>query len=81
MSSIDRAPDPGRPPIDELTATRAARQGIIERLRELVAAINRRVPRAGHANEAHIAGDAEKLRKRALDQIAQLERPDAAVQD
>ncbi|MCL4813745.1 MAG: hypothetical protein KJ061_14730 [Vicinamibacteraceae bacterium] len=81
MSPIDRMPAPGRLPSDEPKPTKAARERLLERLRELVAAINRRVPRAGHAGEARISSDADQLRTLALDQIAQLERPDAAVQD
>jgi hypothetical protein len=40
------------------------------RLRELIAALDRRVPRVGHAHEAAIARDAAVLREKAVNRLA-----------
>jgi len=53
---------------DDAEGTRALR-----RLNELIAALDRRVPRIERVGEIAIARDAAKLRKKALDRIAQLE--------
>ncbi len=45
---------------------------VARRLEELIAALDRRVPRAGHAGEAGIAQDAAALRAKAVDRLAQL---------
>lgn len=50
-----------------LIATRLAR------LRELIAALDRRVPRVERVGEASIARDAAALKKKALKRIAELE--------
>jgi len=42
-------------------------------LRELIAALDRRVPRLERASEPHIARDAAALRDLALERIAELE--------
>ena len=47
---------------------------LTNRLRELIAALDRRTPRPDRAGESQIAADAAALRKQALAQIAQLER-------
>lgn len=44
------------------------------RLREVISALDRRVPRAGRAGEAAIAKDAADLKAQALVRLAQLER-------
>ena len=49
---------------------------LIENLRELIEALDRRVPRIERAGEAAIARDAAALRTEALKRIAQLEDPD-----
>jgi hypothetical protein len=43
-------------------------------LRELIAALDTRIPHVERAGEAEIARDAAALRQRAVEQIAQLER-------
>jgi hypothetical protein len=40
------------------------------RLRELIAALDRRVPRIGHAAEAAIARDSAVLREKAVNRLA-----------
>jgi hypothetical protein len=50
-------------------------QTLITDLRELVAALDRRVPRLERTGEREIARDAEGLRRAALKRIAELERP------
>jgi len=46
----------------------------VRELLELIAALDRRVPRVERAGEAAIARDAAELRNRAMERIAQLER-------
>jgi hypothetical protein len=58
----------GRPP------TRRLNQQVIEDLRELIAALDRRVPRLERAGEAGIARDATALKQEALKRIAELRR-------
>jgi hypothetical protein len=45
----------------------------IRHLRELIAALDRRLPRIERAGEAQIARDAAALKKKALDQLAELQ--------
>jgi hypothetical protein len=47
---------------------------VLRHLRELVAALDQRVPHIERAGEAQIARDAAELRERALRRIAELER-------
>ena len=51
-----------------------AHMDLIEDLRELVAALDRRVPRLERKGERDIARDATALRAEALRRIAELER-------
>jgi hypothetical protein len=53
-----------------------ARQQQLRHLRELVAALDRRVPHIERAGEAAIARDAAILREKALKRIAALEKTD-----
>jgi hypothetical protein len=53
--------------------TAAARTRTVRHLRELIAALDRRVPLA-RAGEQAIADDAAALRSKALDRIRELER-------
>lgn len=46
----------------------------LRHLHELIAALDRRVPRVERAGEVAIARDAAALRKKAVQRIAQLER-------
>lgn len=48
----------------------------LRHLRELVVALDRRVPHVERAGEATIAADAAKLRKKTLQRIAALEKSD-----
>ena len=45
---------------------------LARRLRELVAALDRRAPRVGHAAEAAIARDAAALREKAMSLLAEI---------
>jgi hypothetical protein len=47
-------------------------------LEELIAALDRRVPRVEQAGEAAIAGDAAALRAKAVDRLAELAAESAA---
>jgi hypothetical protein len=49
-------------------------QGMIDDLRELIVALNRRVPRLERTGEIAIARDAAALRDKAVERIAELER-------
>ena len=49
---------------------------MLRHLRELIAAIDRRVPHIERAGETAIAQDAGALREKALARIAELERAD-----
>jgi hypothetical protein len=53
---------------------------LIRVLRELVAALDRRVPQGHRAGEAAIARDAAALRARALERIQELERQSSSVE-
>jgi hypothetical protein len=53
---------------------------LIRVLRELVAALDRRVPQVDRAGEAEIASDAAALRARALERIQELERQSSSVE-
>jgi hypothetical protein len=61
----------------------AARSTLIRQLRELVVALDQRVPHVERAGEAAIASDAAALREKALRRIAELEgaRTDARDAD
>jgi hypothetical protein len=48
-------------------------QCVIARLRELVAALDRRTPRLERPNENQIAGESAALREHALERIAERE--------
>jgi hypothetical protein len=49
-----------------------ARTQLVRELRELIAALDRRVPRVERAGEAAIARDAAMLKAKALNRIAEL---------
>lgn len=52
----------------------STRQQVIEDLRELIIALDRRVPRLERTGEVSIARDAAALKSEALQRIAELER-------
>lgn len=52
-----------------------ANAGALQHLRELVAALDRRVPQIERTGEIGIAQDAAALKAKALARIADLERP------
>jgi hypothetical protein len=56
-----------------LVSTTAATQTLIDDLRELVEALDRRVPRLERAGETAIARDASRLRDEAVLRLANLE--------
>jgi hypothetical protein len=55
-----------------------ARTQLVRELRELIAALDRRVPHVERAGEAAIARDAAMLKAKALKRIAELVAPDVA---
>lgn len=59
--------------MDETPIPPATRQRMIEDLRELITALDRRVPRLAATGELDIASDAAKLRDKALERIAELQ--------
>lgn len=50
-------------------------QTLVHDLRELIAALDRRVPRLERSGELDIIRDADALRRAALRRIAELQRP------
>ena len=58
---------------DKKNADAADRTRVLRHLRELIAALDRRVPHIERIGEIGIARDAATLKKKALDRIAQLE--------
>ena len=48
---------------------------VIVRLRELIAALDRRTPRSERPSESQVAVESAALREQALERIAQLEMP------
>lgn len=54
------------------TETNAVRS-VITRLRELIAALDRRTPRPERTGERQIVADSEALREEAVERIAELE--------
>jgi hypothetical protein len=61
------------------TPTTADKLLALRHLRELIEALDQRLPQIGRAGEAAIALDAAALRARALDRIAELEREPARL--
>jgi len=57
-------------------STKADRMRALRRLRELIAALDRRVPHIERVGEIAIAQDAATLRKQAMDRMAELEAID-----
>jgi hypothetical protein len=49
------------------------RHELVTRLRELIAALERRAPRRERAAESNIAADALAMRQQALDRLAELD--------
>jgi hypothetical protein len=62
--------------VDDKQGADSTRHQVIDDLRELITALDRRVPRLERAGEAGIARDATALRHEALARIATLERSD-----
>lgn len=58
---------------DKTSAREVARVRALRHLRELIAALDRRVPHIERTGELEIARDAATLRARALERIAELE--------
>ena len=52
----------------------AGRQRLIDELRELIAALDSRVPQLEREGETRIADEAAALKEKAVERIAQLER-------
>jgi hypothetical protein len=57
------------------TATEENRTMLIDRLRELVAALDQRIPHIEREGEQRIARDSAALKAQAQERIAELERP------
>ena len=55
------------------------RNGRVRRLRELIAALDRRVPHVERAGEAAIARDAAMLKAKALKRLAELDAEQSAT--
>ena len=59
--------------VDETPIDASTRERMIDDLRELITALDRRVPRLAATGELDIASDAAKLRDKALERIAELQ--------
>jgi hypothetical protein len=55
--------------------TTTSDQTVVRNLRELIAALDRRVPHLERDGEQSIARDAQELRRAALQRLCELERP------
>jgi hypothetical protein len=60
--------------VTKKTTDGVERARVLRHLRELVAALDRRVPHCERVGEVRIARDAAELRDRAMKRIAELER-------
>ena len=58
----------------EFARTELERDGLIGNLRELIAALDARVPHFERTGETRIAGEAKALRTKAVQRIAEIER-------
>jgi hypothetical protein len=67
----------GSVPTAPKAMTAITRRELVQELRELIAALDRRVPHVERAGEALIARDAAALKARALKRIEDLEREEA----
>ena len=54
--------------------TEIGHEGLIRQLRELVGALDRRVPHLEREGETRIADEAAALRQKAIDRLAQLQK-------
>jgi hypothetical protein len=59
--------------VDQQKGAKADRKSVIARLRELIGALDRRMPRPERTGESQIANEAAALKDKALARIAQLE--------
>jgi hypothetical protein len=59
--------------VDDTPTTPLSRQRMIDDLRELITALDRRVPRLEATGEIDIASDAARLRDKAVERIAELQ--------
>jgi hypothetical protein len=59
--------------MEERRSSENSRQRALQELRDLIAALDRRMPHVERAGESDIARDAEALRLKALARIAELE--------
>ncbi len=71
---VEPAAPPGAPRAILIVAQ--SRTALVRELRELIEALDRRVPRVDRSGEASIAHDAAALRTRALERLAELDAPD-----
>lgn len=53
--------------------TQSTRKKVVARLRELISALDRRVPQSERAGEQRIASEAAVLKREAQDRIAEIE--------
>ena len=58
--------------VDQEKGAKSGRRSVIARLRELIAALDRRMPRSDRTGESRIASEAATLKDKALARIAQL---------
>jgi hypothetical protein len=74
MSPIEQPREPRSATVEVTTMKTRSDQTLVHDLRELIAALDRRVPRLEREGERDIAHDAQALRRAALKRISELER-------
>jgi hypothetical protein len=74
MSPIEQPREPRSATVEVTKMKTRSDQTLVHDLRELIAALDRRVPRLEREGERDIAHDAQALRRAALKRISELER-------
>src|SRR4029077_20296642 len=67
--------------VDANNSNTAARRRVLQHLRDLIEALDRRVPQVERAGEVTIAREASDLRAMALKRVAELEAEERAAAD
>jgi hypothetical protein len=75
MTPVESAGTKGSKPAKERRSSERQGPGMIDHLRELITALDRRVPRLERTGELDIARDAALLKEKALKRIAKLAKP------
>jgi hypothetical protein len=77
MTPVESVRANGPTPAQDRRASVRPARGMIDYLRELIKALDRRVPRLERTGEVDIARDAALLKEKALRRIAKLQKSDS----